>query len=153
MSRFLLVIAALLLLVPGWAASLEIDLTLERYLQRAESEGIIKKAQVPKLLQLAHTMNLVAGGNVPEAPQESHDSAEQGDSMFMHVYNHLTLLNVLYLSGAVIIMGAYSLFMTLAYEQCNHAALTLIVSVQLVVFGGFGVVLWRSVEYAYAGGM
>lgn len=153
MSRFLLLLAALLLLVPGWAESLEADQTLERYLERAESEGIIEKAQVPKLLLLARTMNLVGGSNMPVAPQESYDSAEQKSSMFMHVYNHLTLLNLLYMSGAVIIMGAYSLFMTLAYEQCNHAALSLIMLVQLLVFGGFGVVLWRSVEYAYAGGM
>lgn len=153
-TRFLVLFAALLLLVPGWAASPEADQALHQYLDRAELEGIIERDQIPKLLQLARTMDFVGDVfGVAEEPPESDDAAEQRVSMFMRVYNHLTLLNVLYLSGAVIIMGAYSLFMTLAYEQCNYGALSLIMSMQMVIFGYFGVVLWRSVEYAYAGGM
>ena len=163
MSSFLIVLAALslLLLAQGWAASPGTEDALQHYLERAESEGIIEKAMVPKLLQLAGSMNIVVqSGTADDVSKglsqdllEAGNPAEEGEGMFVHVYNRLTLLNVLYLSGAVIIMGAYTLFMMLAYEQCNHAMLSFIMLVQLLVFGSFGMVLWRSADYSYAGGM
>ncbi len=71
----------------------------------------------------------------------------------MRVYNHLTLLNVLYLSGAVVVMGAYTIFMTMAVEKCSHTSLAGIMAVQVTLFGGAGVSLWYTVHYAYVGGM
>ena len=172
---------ALLLLGLGWAAGTEKEPRppkLQSYLQRAMEEGIIDGYQVHKLQLLAISMNL----NFPSSPlpaaspapaeqsqeaslelepqaadsPEAEATTEPQDkrtSMFMRVYNHLTLLNVLYLSGAVTIMGAYSIFMTLAVERCNYAALSGIMLVQVVLFGGVGLSVWESEEYAYAGGM
>lgn len=148
---FLAVLSLLLLLAP---ASLGVNQTLHSYLERAESQGIIDGGQVQELLQLARSMDLENSVEMPsEVPTESAEPADKRTSMFMHVYSHLTLLNVLYICGAVIIMGAYSLFMTMAYEQCGYGTLSLIVLVQVAALGNLGVVMWHSVEFAYAGGM
>ena len=157
---FLSVLAALSLLLAArvsYATTPKGDQVLKQYLERAEVDGIIDKAVASKLLHLASTMNIIAvSREEPEAvgpTQEDPQPSQQRNSVFMQVYGHLTVLNILYLSGAIVIIGAYTLFMTLAYEQCNHAVLSLIMGVQLLLFGYFGVVLWYSVEYAYAGGM
>ena len=136
---------------------------LDRFLESAESAGIVDCQQRIQLLQLASSLNLstLSGassiGDIPDhAQQENSDSNGHPDkrtSVFMHVYNQLTLLNVLYLSGAVVTMGAYSIFMTLAVEQCNYSTLGAMMSIQASLFGCLGIALWRSVEYMYAGGM
>lgn len=144
---------SLLLLAPGWTASPGTNQSFHKYLERAESEGIIGGRQVQDLLQLARAMDLEGRvEETPEPPAETAGPTDKRTTMFMHVYNHLTMLNVLYLCGAVTIMGAYSLFMTLAYEQCGYGTLSLVVLVQVVMCGYVGVDLWFS-EYAYVGGL
>ena len=129
---------------------------VEEYLKKAESLGIINAHQLLKLRELAqiHFMNPDpdserAGGRDPIVKNEP----DERTSVFLHVYNHLTLLNVLYLSGAVIIMGAYTFFMTLAVEKCNYSSMGLIMLVQVAVLGCLGVVSWGSVSFVYVGGM
>lgn len=175
-----LVVFSLLLLGPGWVAVSEGGRTsLQAYLERAESAGIIDHQQAKRLLELSLIMNLAPlqsapdtreqdsgsqqasptpgpagdGADSREAPQALPQPQDRRTSVFMNIYNHLTLLNVLYLSGAVIIMGSYSIFMTLAVERCSYGALSGIMLVQVVVSGGAGVSLWESDELAYAGGM
>lgn len=130
---------------------------LQRYLENAESAGIIDKQQLEKMRQLALSMHLSTVTTTPP-PQHANDPEGQEPqdrrtSLFMRVYNQLTLLNVLYLSGAVIVMGSYSLFMTLAVERCHYAGLSVVMLVQVVFLSLAGLSLWESEEYAYAGGM
>lgn len=142
---------------------------LLHYLETAHATGIIDEEQMLKLRQLAQSMDLSssllvsvspaskAGGKGPSdhvaIPGYDPTSQDRKTSLFMRVYNQLTLLNVLYLSGAVVIMGAYTVFMTLAVERCNYAAMSFIMAVQVGLFGGVGVSLWHSEEYMYVGGM
>ena len=149
-------ISLLLLSLAGARALSEDDQTLLRYLERAEAEGILDEAQLSDLLQLARTMKLSISPRDQRdqgdaAPPEAHD--DDDDSAFMRIYGHLTLLNVLYLSGAVIVMGAYSLFMTLVYEKLNHGMISGVMAAQVLLCAGGGIYLWYSEEYAYLGGM
>lgn len=168
-SHFLPAVLFLLLVVGVWERGETNHTILGQFLERAESTGIINTKQQQDLHQLASSMNLTmstvpdrTAQHVPDqaessgstdCDQSSTTDCDQRTSVFMHVYNHLTLLNVLYLSGAVVIMGAYTIFMTLAVEQCNYFGMSVIMSVQVAVSGVSGLVLWPSVDYAYVGGM
>ena len=74
-------------------------------------------------------------------------------SVFMRMYDHLTLLNVLYFSGALLIMGAYTLFMTLAWELAGAGGLSAIMATQVALSGAIGVMLWNSDDYQFLGGL
>ena len=69
----------------------------------------------------------------------------------MRMYNRLTLLNVLYFSGALLVMGAYSLFMTLAVEHCTMRGLSFIIG-QTLALGVAGRRLWAT-DYQILGGL
>lgn len=132
--------------------------SLDVYLRKAESKGIISASQVQKLLELAEEVQFQAGKGCREAVEEKlvEDEVREEDkrlSTFMRIYSHFTLLNVLYLSGAVITMGAYSLFMTLAVESLSYKAMSMVMGVQIVLVGVVGAAAWDTVEYAYVGGM
>lgn len=151
-------LAVSLLLGMAWAGDTRSTSILDAYLIEAKSRGIIEEGQLLKLHQLAQSLQLTMAnqGSAPNAlPEEARtqESVDERSSTFMHIYNQLTLLNVLYLSGAVITMGAYTLFMTLAVERCNYNMMGLIMSAQVLLVGGAGVIAWQSVEYAYVGGM
>ena len=139
---------------------------LHSYLEKAESAGIIDEEQSLQLRQLALTMNLkvsAPGDTAEETTPSTLDDTEDDPSnttewqqranVFTRIYNHLTLLNMLYLSGAVVVMGAYTIFMTLAVEKCSHASLAGVMVVQVVLFGVAGVSLWYTINYAYVGGL
>lgn len=143
----------------GWAGQKRGESSLDAYLKEAESRGIIEGPQALKLQLLAESMHLTvrehqkAAEGLPVEEEEEGKERGKRSSAFMRVYNHLTLLNVLYLSGAVITMGAYSLFMTLAVEKLNYSGMSVVMTVQMVAFGVAGVLAWSTEEYAYVGGM
>ena len=74
-------------------------------------------------------------------------------SVFMRMYDHLTLLNVLYFSGTLLIIGAYTLFMTLAWELAHAGGLSAVMVTQVALSGAIGVTLWQSEEYQFLGGL
>ncbi len=74
-------------------------------------------------------------------------------SVFWRLYNQFTLLNVVYFSGALLVMGAYTLFMTLAFERFNNAGLSVIVGLQVGALGSIGLMLWGSDELQFVGGL
>ncbi len=132
---------------------------LEDYLREAESRGIIDAAQVLKLQELAEDVGLATAKDLlePEGKLLNVEDEVKNDderrSTFMRIYSHFTLLNVLYLSGAVITMGAYSLFMTLAIEKMHYGGMSVVMSLQMVAMGIAGIKAWETVEYSYVGGM
>lgn len=82
------------------------------------------------------------------------EEADGGDSIFIKFYSHLTLLNILYFGGALLVMGAYTLFMTLAYENCSHMGLSVVMLAQVVAFGLGGIITWQyNMEFRFVGGL
>ena len=71
------------------------------------------------------------------------------------MYNQLTLLNVLYFSGGVLIIGAYTLFMTLAWEArvCGGGGTSSVMTIQVVLSGVIGIRLWFTEEWQFLGGL
>ena len=117
-------------------------------LKVAESRGIINKGQTKSLLSLASELN-----SDPTIRRSEYDPAtNKGDSVFLLMYNQLTLLNVLYFGGSLLIIGSYSLFMTLAFESFNKGGFSFIMIVQTALFGGVGVYLWNT-SYQFLGGL
>lgn len=137
------------------------SLDLDKFLARATSAGIIDTNQEAMLRQLAaESVDTGLSGPASRAAEVKQTSqvrdekvANKRASMFLRVYNHLTLLNLLYVSGAVVIMGAYTLFMTLAVERCDYAQMSLVMALQVAVLGGAGWLLWDMEDYVYLGGM
>ncbi len=125
--------------------------SLQAFLERAEVEGIISPEQAEQLGELAKRV----GGVEAEGQSEREEEEEpRGESVFKKMYNHLTLLNVLYFSGALLIMGAYTLFMTLAFEKCDANGLSFIMLLQTVLLGAVGVTLWIvSEDFQFVGGL
>lgn len=128
---------------------------VEDYLEQAEKEGIITRAQVEQLKRLAGDRNEAETvktdhGREPETPSEPETA-----SLFIHMYNQLTLLNVLYFSGGVLIIGAYSLFMTLAWETrvCGGGGTSSVMTIQVVLSGAIGIRLWFTEEWQFLGGL
>ncbi len=141
---------------------------LHDYLRKAEEDGIINETQLIKLYNLGEEMNFTSTFTTTTTSTSSDQhtmNSNGGDgggggsggdrraSLFLHVYYHLTLLNVLYLSGAIVIMGAYTLFMTLALERSNYAVISVVMVIQVVVLGALGVKMWYHDDYMYPGGM
>lgn len=134
--------------------------------RRAQNDRIINKNTSKQLLQLAANMTGSKHPTQLKLPrQESSREKEKVDGLvseeisgehnfFMKFYNHLTILNILYFGGTLLVMGAYTLFMTLAYEKCNYVGLSGIMLIQVVVFGMGGVVMWHHyTELQFVGGL
>eukprot|EP00731_Ephydatia_muelleri_P024755 Em0016g1026a len=81
------------------------------------------------------------------------ETLPQEPGIFMKMYGQFTLLNVLYFAGALLIMGAYTLFMTIAWERCGGDGITIVVTMQAVAFGAAGLTLWGIEEYQFLGGI
>jgi len=153
MKLFVLILFTLNLCASGFAQN-EGDKTgtsLRGYLQTAQVEGIISMKQVVKLQELAIRLGLpiddVAPGKLPK------DVPAIKPGVFMKLYNRLTLLNVLYFGGGLLVMGAATLFMTLAWEKLSGITLFLIIGSTAAAAGSAGVMLWSNEEYEMAGGM
>ena len=123
---------------------------LKEFVEGAKSVGIIDDTQLKSLKDYALMFSTQKSSE--DATQEA--ETKEGKSTFMRLYDHLTLLNVLYFSGALLVMGAYTLFMTLAFEKCDYGGLALILMIQAVAFGVGGVWTWRKSEiYQLVGGL
>ena len=143
-------------------------------LQRARHGGLISDETSSQLLQLA--ANLTGTRLPPDLSLPTNDGVSSGSpwegeddganldegagggqrqpNLFMKFYNHLTLLNVLYFGGALLVMGAYTLFMTLAYENCHHGGLSGIMLVQVMAFGAAGITAWVDYsDFQFVGGL
>ena len=114
---------------------------------RAEALGIISSSQLEDLLRLS-----AETGEEKVADFQDDIVQDVEKSVFMRMYNRLTLLNVLYFSGALLVMGAYSLFMTLAVERCDMRELSVIMSGQTLALGVAGCLLWTT-DYQFLGGL
>lgn len=123
---------------------------VDEYLEHAEKEGIITRVQAQQLKKLARDMGEIE--TLAITPRPSEEEPEK-PGVFMRMYNHLTLLNVLYFSGGVLIIGAYTLFMTLAWEMCGGGGISSVMSFQVVFSGAIGVLLWFTEEWQFLGGL
>ena len=132
--------------------------SLEAFLSKAVKDGILSKHQMQQLVRRATDegflldtlLHLPTDKGVQSIP-EPEDTSKK--SMFLRLYNQFTLLNVIYFSGALLIMGAYTLLMTLAWEKFGGWGIAGIMSAQCVVVGSVGVYLWSSQEYQFVGGL
>ena len=147
------------------------SIDLGEFLHRARDVGLIDELTSEQLLQLAAnltgavvvhpaTLKLPSQEAInSEKLQQRDDSISDGDvsreqNLFMKFYNQLTLLNILYFGGALLVMGAYTLFMTLAYERSNYVGLSGIMLAQVAGFGLAGIVMWtNSDEFQFGGGL
>ena len=133
------------------------ELNLQHLLARAHSLGIVTERQVTELKNLASDL----GGKDNEGAKlhfRGEDEEDGGDSsvyssVFLQMYNRLTLMNVLYFSGALLTMGAYTLFTTLAWESFGFGGLGVFMLVQVLALGGLGMNLWIGGEYQFLGGL
>ena len=129
--------------------------SLEAFLSKAVKDGILSKHQMQQLARRA-----TDEGFLDTLPTDKWTQSIPGpedtnkESMFLRLYNQFTLLNVIYYSGALLTMGAYTLFMTLAWERWFGGwGIAGIMSAQCVVVGSVGVYLWSSQEYQFVGGL
>ncbi len=133
--------SVLLVLVVCDEASSE-STVIQSFLATARAEKIINEQQFVSLLQLSERLATPLNKAAVTEP-----------NVLWKIVSHFTLRNVVYFSGALLIIGAYTLFMTLAFEKFHHAGLSVIVAVQMVLFGGTGLVLWGSDELQLVGGL
>ena len=142
-----LFLASLLLCLGGSTAQEELvedRSPINRFLSAARAEGLISEDQLPSFHDLAKRIGVLTATSCSCTPETS----ETGVFLM-----HFTLLNVLYLGGAVLIMGAYVLLVTVTMEKFDRAGLSVIMSVQAGLFGFMGVVFSRIDDYHFAGGL
>ena len=143
------------------------------FLHRAKDGGLIDQTTSNKLLQLAanltgstvHPTQLKLPGQEayagssrekdgPTINSKEETVAAREPNFFMKFYNQLTLLNILYFGGALLVMGAYTLFMTLAYERCSYVGLSCIMLAQVAGLGLTGIFMWQNNdEFQFVGGL
>ena len=140
---FLLCLCSLLFTLVACDQPLNDADVIQSFLSTARGEGIISEDQMSSLLELARKEGVSAqASSEPTQP-----------SVFWRLYNQFTLLNVVYFSGALLVMGAYTLFMTLAFERFNNVGLSAIVGLQVGAFGSIGLMIWGSNELQFVGGL
>ena len=128
--------------------------SLREYLQIAQTDGIISKEQFVQLQNLAIRLGLLLDVDGVGLPTESpSDTPVAKPGIFMRLYNRLTLLNVLYFGGGLLVMGASTLFMTLAWEKLSGISLLIVIGSMLVCTGDVGIMFWSEEEYEMAGGL
>ena len=148
-STFLL----LLLFSSCWSLSPNATKELSTLLKVSVDHGIINEEQLSAILSLASTT--ASETNTWETPKEKvlpDPLPPQGDSIFLSMYNQLSLLNVLYFGGSLLIIGAYSLLMNLAWERCSKAGISGVMILQTVAFGLAGTCLCNT-SYQFLGGL
>ena len=118
---------------------------LAELLVTAEERGIISNDQLQSLLSLASERR----EGTPATEQADHPTS----SLFVTMYNQLTLLNVLYFGGSLLIIGAYSLLMNIAWEHCSSTGISLVMLAQSLAFGLTGIALWNTSTYQFLGGL
>ena len=128
---------------------------LHRFLERAHTLGLITDRQEIELRKLARGFG---GGAHKAGDGESSSDKVDGHSrvfsnVFLQTYNQFTLLNVLYFSGALLVMGAFTLFSTLAWVNFGYGGVALILLIPIVLSGFLGVNLWGEGKYPVLGGL
>ena len=127
--------------------------SLDEFLRTAQEEEIISASQFKKLQQLADNLGVLSDDAVSKGQSERAPEDATSPRIFMKLYNRLTLLNVLYFGGALLVMGAATLFMTLAWERFSGINLFFLIAAMSACAGTAGVTLWRMEEYEMAGGV
>ena len=127
--------------------------SLDEFLRTAQEEGIISASQFKKLQQLSNNLGVLLDDRVSKGQSEQTPKDATTPGIFMKLYSRLTLLNVLYFGGALLVMGAATLFMTLAWERFSGIRLFFLIAVMSACAGTIGVTLWRMEEYEMAGGV
>ena len=129
--------------------------SLMEFLGTAQVEGIISASQLQKLQSLANKRGILLEDVLEKQSIHSPTDATviSSPGTFMKLYNRLTLLNVLYFGGALLVMGAGTLFMTLAWERFSGIALFFIIAAMSTCAGTAGVTFWRMEEFEMAGGL
>ena len=127
---------------------------LHHFLERAHTLGFITDRQEIELRKLARDL----GGGAHERDGESSSNKVVGYSgvfsnVFLQTYNQFTLLNVLYFSGALLVMGAFTLLSTLAWVNFGYGGVALILLIPVLLGGFLGVKLWDEGKYPVLGGL
>lgn len=165
--RFTVLLLVMKAAVSGQINSNQSSIDLVDFLHLARTGGLINQTTSNKLLQLATNLtgSAVHQAQLKLSSQEAYSSREKDASkseqekgrepnFFMKFYNQLTLLNILYFGGALLVMGAYTLFMTLAYERCSYAGMSCIMLAQVAGFGLAGIFMWQNNdELQFVGGL
>jgi hypothetical protein len=127
------------------------EIGLHHFLDRAHALGLITDRQEIELRNLARDL----GGGALERDGESSSDRYSGvfSRVFLQTYNQFTLLNVLYFSGALLVMGAFTLFSTLAWVNFGYGGVALILLVPILLSGFLGIKLWDEGDYPVLGGL
>ena len=153
MAALVSIFLLLLLFSSCWSLSPNATKELSILLKVSVDHGIINEEQLSAILSLASTTS--SETNTWETPKENvlpDPLPPQGDSIFLSMYNQLSLLNVLYFGGSLLIIGAYSLLMNLAWERFSKAGISGVMILQTVAFGLAGTCLWNT-SYQFLGGL
>lgn len=126
---------------------------INELLRTAQVEGIISSSQLVQLQRLADKIGLSLDDVSERQSSDTTTTTTTSPGIFMKLYNRLTLLNVLYFGGALLVMGAATLFMTLAWERFSGTSLFFLIAAMSTCAGTAGVVLWETEEYEMAGGL
>lgn len=121
--------------------------------------GIITKNQMSQLIELIpkhyverepeeiRYVNVMEGQNIfVHKPSVIEITKEATFKTFGYVSEGLTLLNVLYFGGGVVVMGSMSLFITTGFALFEHAGLFFIGGSYVALFQILAYILWYSVE-------
>ena len=135
----------------------DISFTLRALFSRAVNDGIISKDQMQQLLIMATEEDLLDSmlprPAIKDAQPELEMPAEDTKNVFQRMYNQFSLLNVIYFSGALLIMSAYTLLMTIAWERFGGWSIAGIMAAQCSITGMLGITLWNTDEYQLVGGL
>lgn len=127
---------------------------LRLFLEKANALGIINDLQETELKNLAKEfMSSLSPPPVEEGDEEETSYREVFSEAFLRTYNQFSLLNVLYFSGALLVMGAFTLFSTLAWTKYSYGGVTFILLIPLLLTGFLGVRLWNGGAYPVLGGL
>lgn len=132
-------------------------ITLRQFLKRAHALGLISDRQELELQKLARQLY-----SEPAVERDGVISSDAGNfdgfsqvfsTVFVRTYNQFSLLNVLYFSGALLVIGAFTLFSTLAWTNFGYGGVALVLLIPLLLSGYLGVVLWDEGSYPILGGL
>ena len=125
---------------------------LHDFLKKAHALGIINEHQENQLRDLS-----LEDGRAPplesSRERETESYSQAFSDAFLRTYDEFSLLNLLYFSGSLLVMGAFTLFSTLAWTNFGYGGVTLILLGPLLSSGFLGVKLWDEGTYPILGGL
>ena len=130
----------------------ETEFDLLQFLEKAHELGLVNERQQSELRQLA--LEMAAPSLADSSTESKREGLSQGFSeVFLRTYDQFSLLNVLYFSGSLLVMGAFTLFSTVAWKNLGYGGVTLVLLVPLLLSGFVGVRLWEEGSYPVLGGL